>query len=334
MSNIITEAHNFREEGLRQLDLLVLGEDESKRAALIAMVLGETALLVGPPGGGKTTLGANAYRIVDGIAENDIAEVPALADLKPTQMVGGIVSSTKETLSNGEKKTEVTSSTVEPIIGENARFIFLNEINRMNPYALNAAMEVLENGTLTTTAGTAKLKDLEFIISTMNPFEPRSSTFPMSAAVASRHAIGAVMGQNLDAKTRDINISKIASGWRPQPEKIEPITDVSILHGLREEAQELVIPDNVMPRAVNLIRSTVDYLAKNHSIVEADGRIAKQISSIAKTLALLGGQDRVTALELDTAVKYAISARIGALMTGSSVGIVPTAHKSILDLAT
>lgn len=270
-------------------------------------------LLVGPPGGGKSTLSRDAYRLIDGIQPDEVATVPHHSDLTPAELVGGSVSTTKETKNGNGTTTETITATIKPIIGENTKLIWLDEINRVNPFALNACLGVLETGELITTAGKVKLNDLQIGISTMNPSENRQGTYPMTAAIASRHAMGAILGGPAeDSNRREKRMEKIAGGWLPSPEKIESVIDVGGLQTLREAAKGHPIPKNLMPRTIGLSKGIVAALDA-HRIRESDGRITSQVARIAKTLGLLRAQKQVEEGDLNDAVKYVVSARLGAL---------------------
>lgn len=323
MSNLISPAgaHEFYNNGLAQLDHLLIGEHEAKVGMLIAMASGLNVVFVGEPGGGKTTLAANAHRIIEGIHDDDLAIVPPQSDLMPQQLIGGTTEFSKTTESMGVSSTETTQTKVDAIVKPTTKVIFANEINRINPYAVNGILEALESGLLVTTAGTSRLNDLEYGVSTMNPSETRQGTFPMAAATASRHAIGAVLGG--ERTERRHLISTVLDGrGNPEPDKVEAVIDLSSLHALRERAREgTVVPGNLLGDATEIVERVVDGL-KKHNIGEADGRIAKQIGTIARTHAVLQGQEAVDKADVQHAARYVLMARLGILDGRGSISDV------------
>ncbi len=336
-----SEALTFRTQGLEQLDKLLLGETEAKLAILGAMVMGEAVLLSGPPGAGKTTLGEDAYRVIDGIQAENVVTVPIQADLTPQRLIGGDVATTKEINGEDMHYTETNRTQVDPILHEGTQVLFVNEMNRVNPYALNAAMEAYVSRTVSTTAGKSSLKGLEYAIATMNPSDARNGTFPVSAANASRHGLGAILGVD-DDKTglrkgdekrsrytqTDIAHNVTNLGWAPKPNQVDAVTDLDTLHDYRETASKLAIPESLWDYAVKLGGGTMDAL-RTKGVVEARARMSYQIGKIARTLAFLGAESQVQPENLDQAVKYVIASRLGALDRNADQNIEGVYHQAL-----
>lgn len=308
------DAQEFYFAGMEQFDHLLIGEQEAKLGMLTAMVMGENVLLVGPPGGGKTTLAKDSYRLVQGIDSDRIATIPPLADLTPQQLVGGHARTSKEITKNGETTVETTATEIAAIIKPDTQVLFINEINRVNPYALNASLEVLESGEIYSTSGISRVDGLEYGVATMNPAEARQGVFPITAATASRHSLGAMLGTNgVTVGERQSRINKImVEGFEPQPEKMQPAADLLSLQRMRQSFLLTPIPANLQPRAIEIVERTVDGL-KDFNISESDARLAKQIGKIAKTTAFLGAQERVGEQDLLQAARFVVIARLGAL---------------------
>src|SRR5690606_17681760 len=110
------DAQDFHKQGMEQLDHLLIGEDEAKLGMLVAMASGLNIVLVGHPGGGKTTLGRDAHYIIDGVESSDVVTIPVQADLQPQQMIDGIVTSAKEVKRGDEKSIETTKTAIKGIM--------------------------------------------------------------------------------------------------------------------------------------------------------------------------------------------------------------------------
>jgi MoxR-like ATPase len=324
MSEFITpvERQRYYQEGLEQLDHLLIGEKEAKIGTLITMLTGANIVLVGEPGGGKTTLAENSYRLVGGIEPEDVATVPPLSDLPPQQLVGGQTKVTKTITKErdftidepGGTTTETTSVDIDAIVKPTSKVIFANEINRVAPHAVNAMLEALESGTLVTTAGSVPMDQLEYGVSTMNPSESWQATFRMAAAIASRHALGVVLGSTDKNGNRDKIIYDVLGGWVPRPDKITPVTDTTKLRAMREQSRDgVAIPEPLKKVGVEKIKQITDSLKQIAGIDEADARLARQVSEIAKALAYVGGQDAITEMDLRQALRFPIVARLGIL---------------------
>ena len=306
------EAQEFSQAGMRELDNLIIGEERAKKMLLVASVIGEHALLVGAPGGGKSSLSGDFYRLFTDINFEQVATVPADAELSSLKLVGGEMVSDKSVVIDGETRKETTSVNVDGLIDEETRIIWTDEINRTSPYALNSLLPVLENRKLLTMAGTVDLPNLLMAISTMNPSESSQATFALSAAQASRHAMGAILGVNTESDRRMINKKIIFEGWEPTPENIKPIITTDQLKAIRMWASAVVIGESVADRFVELVIKANDTLA-DENIIESDGRMAKQMRKAAKAFAALAGEDKVDDEAMSQAVTNSMIARLAAL---------------------
>ncbi|HUP26762.1 MAG TPA: AAA family ATPase [Candidatus Limnocylindrales bacterium] len=322
----------FALEGMAQLDHLLIGEEEAKLAMLIGMVagVGMNSVLVGEAGGGKTTLAVNSHRIVDGI--DIVASVPPKSDLTPHQLVGGRVEMTKTVTRNGATYQETSAAKIEPIIPSNAQVIVTNELNRVNPYAVNAILDGLESGTLTTSAGTRSLTDLLYGVATMNPAENKQAVFPVSNATASRHAIGAILGAKSSSPAdRAQLVSDVWDDWEPRPDLMRPVIDLAELDAIRHRAERgIATPRSLKPEIVSSILRTSDRLQQK-GIYDADGRLAKQVRRVAKAHATLAGQDAVEREDVHQALKFVVTARIGMLGTRAAHHQISEEVKSIIN---
>lgn len=306
--NILAHAQDFHYGGMEQLDHLAIGEREAKLAILTAMVMGSNVVLVGEPGGAKSTLARSAYRIIDDIEDKNISHIPPLADLSGTRVVGGSNSTTRRI---GEV-TETTETHIDPILHPNTQVIYADEINRAAPHAINAYLEALEDRKVTSTSGVVNLDKVVYSVATMNPAENKQGVFPVAAATASRHAFGAELGKNEDEA--DDTAYGIFSGFSPRPELMETVTELAGLKAIRERAlHHTAFPDNVKSYGVDAVRQAANVL-RDHQIREVRaGRMVVQVRDIAKTLAVLGGKEAVHEDDVRKAVVYMATGRLGML---------------------
>lgn len=307
--------HNFYQEGMAQFDSYTLiGEREAKLAALVSMASGLNVVFFGAPGGGKTTLGEHMPLLVEDMTREHIATIPPQSDLTPQVLVGGHTEIEKVTETDGVATTEVISTTIEPIITPETRVIWANEFNRGNPYALNSVLEALESGTVDTANRRLQL-DLLWNASTMNPGEKKQGTMEVSVAMASRHAIGALMGNGSQANRDEVNSIITRTGWEPRPDAIRPITDMAKLKAMQEHMSSPEAPvfgDNIVGPTVELIRKAHEVL-DDHGIRESDGRLASQNRKIAIAIAALKGERYVREQDVVQAIRFVVGARAGML---------------------
>ncbi len=311
--NDLQLATQLHDQGMEQLDNLILEEQAAKLMTIAGLVVGENVLYAGNPGGGKSTLTENLYRLVGGIDASDVADVPHRSDLTSAQLVGDTIDAVKRTSSDdGQEKIERISSDVIPIISQDSKIIRFDEINRLNTYAINAALRVLASRSITIRHESVPLKNLEMVISAMNPGESLRNSFRMADALVSRQAMGVVLGSQLDAEERKRVADKIWAGWVPTPEAMESAITLDGLHSVRRAARKVIVNDEMRKTGSQVGLNINDALTEAH-VPEADGRINVQLRSAAQALALLRGRQTVNGNDIHEAANFLVTARFSAI---------------------
>ena len=310
------EAQAFKEAAMAQLSQVVVGEEEAKQAVLTAMATGGNLLLTGPPGGSKTNMAELSVGLFEDISPDDLAVIPAESDLTPTRLQGGLSETSKEVVDGDESRTEKIVAAITGLIRPTAKVIAIDEINRINPFAINAILPALASRKLVTTAGVLPLDDLVYTSSTMNPSEARQGTFPISSANASRFSVGAVMGsaETQTPAERAAIIRRLGQNHEPTFADIQPVTDLATIRRIQQGVKQVVMPQTspTESRLVDVVTRATDAL-RGHNIDEADGRFARQVANNARAIALLDGKGEVDPGSIDRAVKRVVTARLGAL---------------------
>ena len=305
------DAINYHNRGMEQLGNVLYGEEHAKEAVLASLVLGSDLILSGLPGGGKSTLARNAHHLVSDIPREDVVLVPAQHDIKATQLVGGRIVTRTDIDEDGEKTVETATREIDGIITPSTKVIRIDELNRVNPLALQALLPVLETGELETTQGVQRLANLVMLVATQNPSESRQSTFTVSDAMASRFTAGALMGEK---GTREERLALDRAVRKFTPEPIEPVVSLAGIQALRKyaiaTAVDPAMEDKISRSAINV----ADSLLGDYKIAETDRRIGMQIEKNAKTLGAIRTKEHVvTEQDLVDAVRMVFAARLGAL---------------------
>lgn len=338
------QAYNLYHEGMSQLDRMIMGETQAKLGLLAAILTGHRAVFVGPPSGGKTDLAASGYRLVEGIEPDRVATIPPLNDLTAQQLVGGRVSAEKDiTDEKGNIRKEALVTYLKGLIGPDTQGIFGNEFNRINPDVLVALLEVVESNRLDNSEGTSYLRDLDYVVATMNPVHNREGTYGIPSAWRSRFTIGAVLG--VDPETNDKIFADAAKGLaqsfgntkKAQPETIQPVVNIETLHKLREKAEKaIIVPDEIQPfvfRGLKLAHAGL-HEALRGNFEEAPARFAYRTMAVAQGLALLRGnqESKLNEQDLVDAARYTIVARVG--MSGYLDDAPQTVAENIIESIT
>ena len=303
--------------GIREFGNVLLWEDQAKGDIILNAVLGGNVLLVGEPGGGKSTLARASHLIIDGINDWDLAKIPPEADLTPREVVGGRIEMDKKIAGPEGDTNETTSTEIPSLIKPWSKVIFGDEVNRVNPAVLNALLSAYEERIIyNNTSQEVALHGLEYAISTMNPAENRAGVFPLTAALASRMGMGIILGNETPEVAREIRRHQ-RNGWKSHPQDVRPVMNLDDLHAMRKGAHGVSFPENLDDLADDYITRLNGALRDGEDgkpqIKESHQRMNGQMIDIAKASAYLGGKERIDEQDLNRAIRLIATARLGAL---------------------
>jgi len=312
LRDIYQGAQRFYENGSQELGKIINGERLAIDAALLGAVVG-TALFYGEPGGGKSLLSHNIFRLFEDVdQDNHVSSIPTDPELPVTRVFGGTTHIKSSEFVNDIETSKVIAHRVDPLIKPETKIIELDEANRGSEEVLNALLDVYQNKRIYTTEGEIVYKGLTLITSTMNPADRRQSTNQVSAAYASRNSVGALVGYE---STRE-EIKDMFGSKEPNPKEIKPVTNTSQMHLLKAVADELMISDSMKETGAEVTLRIVKNLRVIHDIGESPKRIAGQLSLNTKILSMFAGES-ANKKHLNKAAKLLLAARIGALVRSS-----------------
>lgn len=301
----------FFNEGIRQLDGVMVGRPDAKIAAMVILTAGVNGVFAGGTGRFKTELAEGMSRLVHDIYDENVAAVPIQNDLSGLQLIGGSSSFTREIRAGEDTTTEVTTTDLAGVLKEDTQVLIIDELNRVPVKALNSLLPALETRKVSTLDGERQLPNLEYVIATLNPRETYEATNPVSHAGISRFSVGAIFGRGADKNARIEAVVEI--GDLPKESKIEPITDLGTIHAMREAAKDIDISKSLDRRVAEASVEMSDALWDNTSIRLDDGeeRLSKQVRKIARIVAVLSSEKQVTEEGVSAAIKLVMAARIG-----------------------
>ncbi len=315
----------YYEDGMRELGKLLYGEEHAKQAILIGPVIMRAALLSGIPAGGKSTLMQNAWRLYDGLDDDNVARIPGQHDLQATQLVGGQIG-TKKIVAGRSEESKVV---VEGMVKEKTQGLVIEEMNRTNPEAVNSLLPVLEDRRLETTAGHIEVPGLIYTVAAMNPSESKQSTFPISDAMASRFTLGAVLGVKGNREERIYKAGKIREHKKnpnTKPENIQPVYKVSALSGLQNYVQETRIGETMTGKIDEITVDANDVL-ESHGIHETDNRLSLHLEANAKALGSFRNEEHIIREEdVVDAIYLALAGRFGAKKQTNGINLDSLAY--------
>lgn len=303
--------------GSQELDNAIIGEQLAKEMFMAALAMGDVnVVLIGKPGGGKSTLIENVYRVIDGITEDNVAFVPHRADLTAAEVVGESARSTRSvTNSKGVTTQETITAELEALINHNSQAVIFDELTRANPFALNAALGILAKRKMIVDRKIVRLNKIELVASAINPAEPLTASFKPTPALTSRQTMGAILGANDGAERELIQTAIWHDDWTETPELIEPVITLAELHQIRTAIPKVILSDVLKNAGKQATMNTRDALADEDlspkTVDEADGRIAANLKRMTRTLTLLRGRVAADPQDLFDAVHYTVTGRLG-----------------------
>ncbi|MES2971068.1 MAG: AAA family ATPase [Patescibacteria group bacterium] len=306
------EAKGFYDEATKQLAAVETGEPLGIDAALVGAVSGMPFVLLGPVGGGKSSIIESIPNLLRDVRDDQTVFLPPLSDMAPQRVVGGDITTVTEIDEGDSRRRETKTVGIEALIPTDVVTLLLDEINRGSMTVNNALLRTLENKQLLSTVGRINLPELLIIASTMNQSENRNhAVLPVSPAVASRHAIGARVGEK-SVHTPEIIDLMLDD---PEPVKVDQIADIFQFLQLREHAKrDLAIPETLKPAAIKAIEQSLEMM-DGIFVEQAAGRFARQIGRIARVHAALTGEKVVEPANIKQALLWGVTAKVGMLST-------------------
>ena len=170
-SGLIDEINSLKEllaSARDNITARVIGQDHVVESALITMLCGGHALLVGAPGLAKTRL-VETLGTVMGLSASRVQFTP---DLMPADILGSEV---LETASDGSRHFRFIEG---PVF---CQLLMADEINRASPRTQSALLQAMQEHEVTI-AGTARALPVPFhVLATQNPIE-QEGTYPLPEA--------------------------------------------------------------------------------------------------------------------------------------------------------
>lgn len=294
----------------------IIGQEKVVEQALVALLAGGHALVVGLPGLAKTRL----VKTMGAVLGLETRRVQFTPDLVPSDILGAEV---LEQSSDGRRAFRFIEG---PVF---TQLLMADEINRASPRTQSALLEAMQERQVTV-AGTARMLPRPFhVLATQNPIE-QDGTYPLPEAQLDRFLLQ--IDIDFPAYDDERAILMLTTGADDAPPLCLLAADDLI------EAQALLmhmpVPEGVLNavlRAVRSLRPTVD----SPDLVWGPGpRGGQALLSAARARAFLAGRsvpllDDVAAL-LEPALKHRIQLNFAARSAGRDATALIRAAESAL----
>ncbi len=260
---------------LTQTEEVIVGQRETIRLLLVALLCEGHVLLEGPPGVAKTLLARTFSKGLD----LQFGRIQFTPDMMPGDIIGTNIydfQSSSFRLTKGPIFTEM---------------LLADEINRTPPKTQAALLEAMEERTVTIDRQRHSLGAGFMVIATQNPIE-QEGTYPLPEAQLDRFLFKLLVGypdrqQELELVARH---GRSRGTLEERLAGLQPIASLPLLEAARQRIAEFRMNEEMTEYVVDLVRAT-----REHSALLCGGspRATSRLAAAAKAWALIEGRDYV-----------------------------------------
>ncbi len=256
---------------------VIIGQTEVLDKALIAILIGQHALIEGVPGVAKTLL----VRTLAHILGCDFSRVQFTPDLMPADITGTSVFNFQ--------KNEFTLMP-GPIF---TTFLLADEINRAPAKTQSALLQAMQERTVSIDRSSYLLSPSFTVFATQNPVE-YEGTYPLAEAQKDRFALKITMPY--PEREDELNLARRMLG-HDAPEatlaagEVQPLLTPESLQGARQLLQQLAVREEMIAYVLDLVRATRTHEA---ILMGAGPRATQSLLMASRAQAALGGNDFVS----------------------------------------
>jgi MoxR-like ATPase len=235
----IERFHAVRENIVRQVREVIVGQDEVVDQVLIALFVGGHVLLTGMPGTAKTLM----VRTVADALGLEFRRIQFTPDLMPSDITGTDI--IEEDAVTGHRKWTFVHG---PIFGN---LVLADEINRTPPKTQAALLEAMQERSCTVRGHIYKLPAPFFVLATQNPIE-LEGTYPLPEAQLDRFLFNSI----LDYLSAEDELKVVDMTTATRVAKIVPVTSAEELLDFQQLVRQVPIAESLAKYVVSLVRAT------------------------------------------------------------------------------
>jgi len=223
----------------KSVEQVVVGQNATVEAILVALITRGHCLLTGVPGLAKTLL----VKVVAHLLGLHFSRVQFTPDLMPSDITGTDI--LEEDTETGHRKFVFVPG---PIF---TQVLLADEINRTPPKTQAALLEAMQEHQVTVSGSTYLLEEPFFVLATQNPIE-QEGTYPLPEAQLDRFLFELPINY---PSYRDEVLLVEKHSFTPM-ENLTPLISEEQILALREAVTQIPAPLNVVDYAVRLVRAT------------------------------------------------------------------------------
>jgi MoxR-like ATPase len=235
----IERFHGVREEILKQVRDVIVGQEDVLDQILIALFVGGHCLLTGMPGTAKTLM---VRTIADALGLR-FRRIQFTPDLMPSDITGTDI--IEEDLTTGHRKWTFVEG---PIFGN---ILLADEINRTPPKTQSALLEAMQENSCTVRGNHYRLPAPFFVLATQNPIE-LEGTYPLPEAQLDRFLFNSILG-DLNAEDEMKVVDRTTA---TRVTNVVAVTSAKDMLDFQQLVRMVPIAETLARYVVELVRST------------------------------------------------------------------------------
>jgi MoxR-like ATPase len=297
------------DELVREVQTVIVGQDEVLKAILTCLLAGGHGLLEGVPGLGKTLM----IRTLAGAVDLSFARIQFTPDLMPADIVGTSVLVDRP--SGGRELTFQPG----PVF---ANIVLADEINRATPKTQSALLEAMAEAQVTAGGKTRALPEPFLVLATQNPLE-MEGTYPLPEAQLDRFLFK--IDVPFPGEQELMTILERTTGARvPAP---RPVLDIPTLLRMREFVRAIPVTPSVSRYVVRVLRAThpdgdhAPDLVKRYVRFGGSPRGAQSILLAARIRSVMAGRKTPSIDDVRAVAPQALRHRVILNFEGEAEGV-------------
>ncbi len=269
---------------INNIERVIIGKRPVIEKVVCAMLAGGHVLIEDVPGVGKTLLAETLAKSVSG----SFGRIQFTPDLMPSDVIGY----TAIDINSGKGEYRPGAAM--------CNFLLADEINRSSPKVQSALLEAMEELQISVDGITHQLPKPFMTLATQNPIETYG-TYHLPEAQLDRFLMKISVGypdRAAEMKMLDV---------MPQRLEVSPVMTLDELIGLREQASQVKVSDNVKAYILSLVSAT-RYMPQVK--LGASPRASIAMFRASQAMALMNGRDYATPDDVKTVAGAVLSHRL------------------------
>ncbi|NQT85996.1 AAA family ATPase [bacterium] len=297
---LLERVKSAREEIVRELSEVVVGQNEAIDQVLVAMFAGGHCMIQGPPGTAKTLLAVSIAQVMD-LSCKRIQFTP---DLMPADISGTEILEEDET--TGHRFLKFVKG---PVF---CNIVMADEINRTPPKTQAALLEVMQERQVTLGGTTYPLPEPFYVLATQISLE-QEGTYPLPEAQQDRFMLSVAM----DYLPEDSEVEVVRHSTSAEHVTLKTVIGGQDLLEFASAVRDVALPPALSEYIVDLVASSrpetegrPDFIGE-YVAWGAGLRASQNIALAAKSAAAQAGRAAVNIGDIRKAIVPVMRHRIG-----------------------